>query len=171
MKQLLTICFLMLGLFCSAQKNQKDKYVSKSGHEFKVGDKIELGAGTMQNGNFKFIFYGGSVFEGVTDGMYGTSNSKQRSLNKKYSFKTVEIDKIKKGSIYFKDRSIGYYEIRTEAAIQAGELIIPEKDIEKQNKKSDVNSVADEIAKLKKLYDEGTITKEEFEAQKKKLLN
>ena len=33
------------------------------------------------------------------------------------------------------------------------------------------SSVADEIRKLKALYDEGVITQEEFEAQKKKLLN
>ena len=31
-------------------------------------------------------------------------------------------------------------------------------------------SIADELTKLKKLYDDGILTKEEFEAQKKKLL-
>lgn len=33
------------------------------------------------------------------------------------------------------------------------------------------SSVADELTKLKKLYDDGILTKDEFEAQKKKLLN
>ena len=36
---------------------------------------------------------------------------------------------------------------------------------------SKVVSVADEIAKLNQLYKDGIITKEEFEIQKKKLLN
>ena len=36
--------------------------------------------------------------------------------------------------------------------------------------RGDFPSVADEIAKLKKLYDDGILTKEEYEAQKKKLL-
>lgn len=41
----------------------------------------------------------------------------------------------------------------------------------KESAKSETLSVADELTKLKKLYDEGVLTKEEFEAQKKKLLN
>jgi len=45
-------------------------------------------------------------------------------------------------------------------------LIVPDEFRNKQN-----GSIADEIGKLNKLYKEGTLTKEEFEAQKKKLLD
>lgn len=48
----------------------------------------------------------------------------------------------------------------------APELIVPEEFKNKSQK-----SAADEIAKLFKLYQEGAISKEEFEAQKKKLLD
>lgn len=46
------------------------------------------------------------------------------------------------------------------------------KPTEKENKQSaQTTSKADELTKLKKLYDDGVLTKEEFEAEKKKLLN
>ncbi len=37
--------------------------------------------------------------------------------------------------------------------------------------KSQSTSVADELTKLKKLYDDGVLTKDEFQAEKRKLLN
>lgn len=40
-----------------------------------------------------------------------------------------------------------------------------------KNKKTSENSIADEIAKLKKLVEDGTITQEEFDKKKKELLN
>ena len=48
------------------------------------------------------------------------------------------------------------------------ELIVPE---EFKLKSKSTNIIADELAKLNKLYQDGVITKEEFEIQKKKLLN
>ncbi len=46
------------------------------------------------------------------------------------------------------------------------------KQTEKENKQSaQTTSKADELSKLKKLYDDGVLNKEEFEAEKKKLLN
>lgn len=44
-------------------------------------------------------------------------------------------------------------------------------DTAKSTKAVEISSVADEIRKMKALYDEGVLTEEEFEAQKKKLLN
>ena len=43
-----------------------------------------------------------------------------------------------------------------------------------KNHDGDISSIyqtIDELAKLKKLYDDGVLTKKEYEAQKKKLLN
>lgn len=45
------------------------------------------------------------------------------------------------------------------------------KEVKKESKQGNSLSVADELTKLKKLYDDGILTKDEFEAQKKKLLN
>jgi hypothetical protein len=44
------------------------------------------------------------------------------------------------------------------------------KNLVEENQKTVQKSIADEILKLKNLMDQGVLTKEEFEAQKKKLL-
>ncbi|MES1225758.1 MAG: SHOCT domain-containing protein, partial [Bacteroidota bacterium] len=61
------------------------------------------------------------------------------------------------------------FEINFDGAIASGELIVPD-GFKSKITGSNSASVADEITKLKKLLDDGTITKEEFEAAKKKLL-
>ncbi|MBS1933616.1 MAG: SHOCT domain-containing protein [Bacteroidetes bacterium] len=61
------------------------------------------------------------------------------------------------------------FEINFDGAIESGELIVPA-ELKVKSTATNSTSVADEIVKLKKLLDDGTITKEEFEAAKKKLL-
>jgi hypothetical protein len=70
------------------------------------------------------------------------------------------------------------YVIDIENAIEAKELDVPKEYAiaEKKPEAPSVTvkqeiSVADELTKLKKLYDDGVLTKEEYEAQKKKLLD
>jgi hypothetical protein len=71
------------------------------------------------------------------------------------------------------------YWIELDQAIEAGEIVVPEPyaaklDINKKNAPVVIQqnsvSVADEIKKLKSLFDSGVLTKEEYETQKKKLL-
>jgi hypothetical protein len=59
------------------------------------------------------------------------------------------------------------FSMNFDKAIESGELSVPDQ-YKNQNGKL---SVADEIAKLNKLYQDSIITKEEFEAGKKKLLS
>jgi Short C-terminal domain len=68
------------------------------------------------------------------------------------------------------------YEIDVENALISNELVLPEQfkkaknDVPKQVIVSQQISIADELIKLKKLLDDGVLTKEEFESQKKKVL-
>jgi hypothetical protein len=70
----------------------------------------------------------------------------------------------------------GRYEIDVDNAISSGEIVVPDEFKPKPKVATTVVevkqqvSVADELIKLKKLYDDGVLTKEEYEAQKKKLL-
>ncbi len=69
----------------------------------------------------------------------------------------------------------GRYEIDVDNAIASGELLVPEEFRPKPKGTTVVEvkqkiSVADELVKLKKLLDDGILTKEEYDAQKKKLL-
>jgi Short C-terminal domain len=61
--------------------------------------------------------------------------------------------------------NITNYTLTIDDAIQVCEVVLCENPNNTNN-----TSVADEIIKLKKLLDEGAITQEEYDAQKKKLL-
>jgi hypothetical protein len=69
----------------------------------------------------------------------------------------------------------GRYEIDIDNAIDAGELVVPDQFKPNSDSRSVIIkqpiSIADEIAKLKKLYDDSVLTKQEYEAQKAKLLS
>ena len=55
-------------------------------------------------------------------------------------------------------------------AIEGVQGMAPELIVSEEFKNKSQKSTADEIAKLYKLYQDGVISKEEFEMQKKKLL-
>lgn len=83
----------------------------------------------------------------------------------------MKIEVIKKGYIKYAVFTLGIvnYEIDIENAINTGE--VESSGIKNDKNKSSNNfSVADELSKLKKLFDDGVISKEEFDEQKKKLL-
>jgi len=73
------------------------------------------------------------------------------------------------------------YYIDYENAVNSGELIYPDKQPANKNtspievkivqEKNENISIPDELAKMKKLYDSGAITKEEYDVAKKKLLD
>jgi hypothetical protein len=67
------------------------------------------------------------------------------------------------------------YEIDPDNAIKSGELFVPDEYKPKPNVATvqvvQQTSAADELTKLNQLYKDSVITKEEFEAQKKKILS
>jgi hypothetical protein len=109
---------------------------------------------------------------------------KTGSKNIGYSYSPVIAEPIdgifgnKKGKL--KLGSERFY-IDYENAVNSGELIYPSKQQNSKNQtsievkviqeKNQGTSITDELAKLKKLYDSGAITKEEYEVGKKKLLD
>lgn len=65
------------------------------------------------------------------------------------------------------------YIIDIENALEAKEVVIPSEYVKKEPAKQtngSNSSLADELKKLKDLFDAGAITKEEYDAAKKKLL-
>ena len=97
-----------------------------------------------------------------------------------HEYKVVRIEKRgnkKNGYSYYPIINVGAirYEVDIENAISVGEIVVPDEFKPKKEGpvvvvKQEV-SVADEIAKLKKLLDDGVLTQAEFDAQKKKLLD
>ena len=147
-----------------------DTLYTSSGYKITVDQEIKLGIGTRDNGDFKFIT--------VSKNSWLTAPSaKQASMRKTSNHHTAIVKKLKqdgnekKGYTYSIIIGVGdivNYQCDVDNAIAAGEIVVPDQYKPKQANGS--TSVADEIAKLKKLYDDSVITKEQFEAQKKKLL-
>jgi len=171
----LILIFLLYPIMGIAQTDlprfENDTLYSTSGYKIYKGQILRLASGTAENGKFRFI---------------KLENGGQHLLNSIYDNATIEVKKLYDykvsdlgnryigiyGTITYKDGSknkIGI-DINFDKAIEnfqglPSELIVPE---EFKNKKP--FSVTDEIERLFKLYKEGALTKEEFEALKKKII-
>ena len=187
MKKLLTV--LLITLFSTTVKSQEsdlpkmigDTIFTTSGFKIIKNQMIKVGIGSMPDGDFKYIRINSSSLFAYSSnkgykGLANQANSFPRSesgLN--YKIREVEQRGNKKrGYVYYAKigRGLINYEIDIENAIKSAEIDIPE-EFRPKSKVVQINqqiSVADELVKLKKLYDDGILTKEEFEGEKKKLL-
>lgn len=164
---------------------EKDTLFTTSGFRLVEKQEIKIGVGSTQDGDFKFIRRNSaSLFAyNSTTGYQGLANSAnafpRNEAGLKYKIKSIEKRGNKKhGYVYYAKIGSGLinYEIDVENAIASGEIVVPD-EYKPKSKVTPVVvevkqqvSVADELAKLKKLFDDGVLTKEEFESQKKKLL-
>lgn len=174
MKKAFFILVMLLPLFCGAQipgKRTPGPYVLSNGISFKEGDTVILGTGSDPTGDFKFIYNPPNYLLGV----------KQQSLSKQYSnahliikrFNTYTNKKVgSKVWAVVNPGGILNGVIELQQAYDAGEIVVKGKPPVSKNASALASgSVADELIKLKTLLDNGAITKAEYDAQKKKLLN
>jgi len=174
-KNFLLTALIFFQQYCFGQpalpKIENDTLYTTYGYKITVGQEIKLGTGTRDNGDFKFI--------SVSRNSWMAPGPKQAPLRKKSNHHVAVVKKIvqhgnaKNGYIFYAIIGVDdivNYECEVEDAIAAGEIVVPDEYKHNPNKPGQSISVADEITKLKKLYDDGVITKEEFETQKKKLL-
>lgn len=188
-KSLLIVVTCLLSIEAISQENDtsasrlvNDTLFTKSGYKIVIGDKVKIGTGSTPDGDFKFIRRNstgfGTALIMTNDNSY---NKSQLSLPRNMAGYNAEVVKfVVRGTrkIGFRYEPLvtlgsGRYEIDLENAIASGELIVPDEFNPKLKSKVDSKqqlSVADELTKIKKLYDDGVLTKEEYEALKKKLL-
>lgn len=162
-----------------------DTLYTTSGYKIVVGQDVNIGTGTTPDGDFKFIRRNSSGFGTMlvmTDN--NSYNKSQLSLPRNMTGHKGKVVKIvkrgnKKIGITYEPLitfGAGRYEIDPDNAIASGEIVVPDEFKPKPKTATTVLevkpqiSVADELTKLKKLYDDGVLSKEEYEAQKKKLL-
>ena len=161
----LALLFPLFGL--SQQKIENDTlYVGEL--KYYDGYQIKLGFGSnVATKDFNYIYTSPMSIAGIQYLGKSWQGHKMTVKNvKKYGTK-------KTGDKYYLilgGGNIVNYWCEIEAALSTGE-VIDDRVIKKVDSKGSSISVADEIAKLKKLYDDGVLTKEEYEAQKKKLLD
>jgi len=186
--------FVMLFFFANSYSQDKDSTFPKvvedtlfttSGYKIVIGQDLNIGTGSTPDGDFKFIRRNSSGFGTamiMTDN--NSYNKSQLSLPRNMANHKGKVVKIvtrgnkKIGKTYepLITFGSGRYEIDVDNAIASGELIVPDEFKPKPKVTTTVVevkqkiSVADELVKLKKLLDDGILTKEEYDAQKKKLL-
>lgn len=182
MKYLLVALFVAYGTTAGAQqtlpKIELDSLYTSSGMTVGKAQKIKLGLGTMPDGDFKFVrINSASIFHNSEIGNYnsGYNANSVNSMNRRNSGREFTVARLEKRG----DEQHGYtyyvvlagmprYEVDIENAIASGEVVVPGRSVSLLSGRT---SVADELVKFKKLFDEGVLTQQEFEAQKKKLLN
>ena len=165
-------------------KIENDTLFTTSGYKIVKKQMIKIGTGTMPDGDFKYIRASASSIISMTSTHGDRSADNARRAfprhNSGTTFPVRRIDKLgnkKHGYVYYAKigSAIIDYEIDVENAIASGEIVVPEEYKPKpKNQVIEVKqqiSVADELAKLKKLLNDSTLTKEEYEAQKKKILD
>jgi len=154
MKNILLFVFFIVSMDCFAQDTAY--YKASNGVIYKPNGEVKLGKGVGGDGNFMFI-HESDALDFPLNRIY---NNGVFTIREVKTYKTGNTQKI---LLLFKEKRFNY-EIIIEDAIDACE-VIPCSPVQ-----NSTGSVADELLKLKRLLDGGAITKEEFDAQKKKLL-
>lgn len=162
MKKIILLLLLVTG-FANAQERILE-YKASNNVTYKVGDTIQLGRGSGIQGTFVYLKMAGWAAGSATQigSAYGGLNVNIKKI-KKATFKGAE-------KIYFTvgGGNITNYSLEIEEAIATCEV----KDC--ASAQGTVVSQSDKYDKLKKLKDllaDGTLTQEEYDSEKKKLLN
>jgi hypothetical protein len=143
------------------------EYKASNGVTYHIGDTVKLGRGTKPDGSFLYLEDHGLI----------PNPRSTRTLPKEFANAGAVLKSIKKTRINGVDKYMFSvnpggpmrYTGFIDDAIEACE-VKPCKSTDSVTQAT-AGSVADEIKKLKGLLDSGAITKEEYDAQKKKLLN
>lgn len=171
---------LALPLFTSAQNDlprvDNDTLFTTSGFRVIVGADLKLGTGSLPNGNFKYVAISASSWANVMDG----GNMSKSGIGRRYSGHLVRVKKFRKdgnkkrGYVYnviIGGGNIANYDCDIENAIASGEVIVPDEFRPKiAGAAPVVPDPADQLKKLKDLYDSGALTKDEYDSAKKKIL-
>ena len=148
-------------------------FTTTAGTLVHIGDTLRLGRGTLPTGEFQFIYVPDNVFTG----------SKQVNFSSQLNNLTVRVKDLRfQHSKLYGDKTVAVIKATTlngcvdlNAAEEAGEISTAHTRRAAVSAAAPAltppaSSTADELLKLKRLYDQKVLTKAEYEAQKAKLL-
>jgi hypothetical protein len=157
---------ILLLLMVNSLANAQDRileYKASNNVTYKVGDNVQLGRGSGIQGTFVYLKISGWAAGSATQigSAYGGSNVNIKKI-KKATFKGAE-------KIYFTvgGGNITNYSLEIEEAIASCEV---KNCVSTQNTIISQSDKFDKLKKLKELLTDGTLTQEEYDAEKKKLL-
>ena len=155
------IFFLIFMSFIYVFGYSQSSYQTNFGNSYTVGDTIYLG---QPKGYVQGVRNTSTKLRWVT--LFSSKKKLIRNMNfvKKFGVVT-KIDSSKPSKIFFTMFNKGFY-VFIEEALKRDEVIIPTKKIKEKDEDK-----YDKIKKLKELLDIGAITREEYDVEKKKLLN
>jgi hypothetical protein len=177
---ILLICFAILRLESFSQivgKKMTDPIKIFDSVSVKPGDTLYLGTGTDRRGDFVYIYQPPNIWAGVAEQSLSRTYSNKYAIvkffkvqhDKRTGDKTVAVVNPFGGLNFIAD---------LEGAITNQEIIaINQRSLLKKKEphvivvQQQSQSLADELVKLKKLYDDGTLSKEEYDAAEKKLID
>lgn len=193
------ICPLVTKAQNNQPRFENDTLYTSGGYKMYKGQTIRLGSGTSAAGYFTFIKFHPSLVKTNTYTLQ--NSSLLISKLKAFKYLSADNNSIRiKGTLNYKDGKqeetdivVNFERATEDFEGQTSELIVEEQfkrkpgqttvksetkqpvvvEQKKQTAPDDVRKllVADEIKKLFDLYKSGALTKEEYEAQKKKLLD
>jgi hypothetical protein len=169
MKRILLATLLLIPVLTKAQGffggTSVTEYKASNGVTYHIGDTVKLGRGTKPDGSFLYLEDHGLI----------PNPGSTRTLPKEFanagavlkSIRKIKVNGIDKYMFGVNPGGPMRYTVFIDDAIEACEV----KPCATTDSTKPIASVADEIKKLKGLLDSGAITKAEYDAQKKKLLN
>lgn len=177
-KSIIALAMLSLPFLAQSQENDfgkliKDTLELKNGARFVVGQKVKFGYGSGANKTFEFVHL--SPWS-----IAGPIKLTPQWANHEMEIKNFKLEGSKKTGktfiIVLGGGNLSPYWCEVIAAMDNGEVIVEGVNDKKTaavpaTVTAATPSSADELKKLKDLYDSGTLTKDEYDAAKKKVLD
>jgi hypothetical protein len=170
MKKIIFI-LLLSPLIIIAQKLprfENDTLYTSGGYKIYKGQTLSFAEGSGKNGNFRYAKLKGNdtpgTFANKSVVVEEVSDFKISGLNN--AFIRIHGELIRNNG----ERKRIIFYLAFDKAIEGVQGMAPELIVPEEFKNKSQKSAADEIAKLYKLYQDGAISKEEFEIKKMKLL-
>ena len=177
MKTIITIVLVITSIASQAQwKKLKEPYTASNGVTYFHGDTVKIGKGSAPNGNFMHF-----QMTGLMAQTGGTSaGTDANMLNRAYAGSNAKVINLYTHTLNGAKKVIlkvnvggyamGGYMVYIEDAIASCE-VLPCKQDNQNTATAKKDDKYDKLKKLKGLLDEGVLTQEEYDTEKKKLLD
>lgn len=152
-----------------AQRAEKlDEYTASNGTTYKVGDEITLGRGSDTDGSFVYVKMGGWAVMSMTPEELRLPAANANLIVTIKKIKKYDTKRLRGIQFTVGGGNITNYTMDIENAIATCEI----KDCKEEGTVANATlpDRYDQLAKLKKLYDDGVLTEEEYEIEKEKIL-